>query len=191
MAAIITLQQGNTRKLQVLNSAYLTLILKKEEALSPADYRPISSVHSFAKLIIKVLANRLAKRLNNMISTNQSAFILGCCIHDNFILVQQTIKLLHRQKVPSLFLKLDITKAFDLVPWAFLLEVLNHLGFRTTRCNLVSNLLTTSTTRVLLNGEPGETIKHQHGLRQGDPLSPMLAFYNCDRCSEQSICQGK
>jgi hypothetical protein len=69
---------------------------------------------------------------------------------------------------------LDISKAFDSVSWKFLLGVLNHLGFRNTWCNLVSNLLTTSTTRVLLNGGPGATIKHQRGLQQGDTLSLML-----------------
>jgi hypothetical protein len=42
MAAIITLQQGNAQKLELLNSASLTLIPKKEEALSPADFGPIS-----------------------------------------------------------------------------------------------------------------------------------------------------
>jgi hypothetical protein len=40
MAAIITLQQGNAQKLELVNSAYLTLIPKKEEALSRADYQP-------------------------------------------------------------------------------------------------------------------------------------------------------
>ena len=41
MAAIITLQHGDDRKLWLLNSAYLTLIAK-EEALTAKDFRPIS-----------------------------------------------------------------------------------------------------------------------------------------------------
>jgi len=173
MAAILTLQQGDVRKLWLLNSAYLTLI-PKEEAYLPTDYRPISLVHSFAKLVTKILTNRLASMLKELVATNQSAFVQGRCIHDNYMLVQQTIKLLHKKKVPSIFLKLDISKAFDSVSWSFLLEILQHLGFGTAWCNLVSRLLTTASTRILVNGEPGEVIRHQHGLRQGDPLSPVL-----------------
>lgn len=123
---------------------------------------------------IKSLPVDWAKRLNSMISTNQSSFVRGRCIHDNFILVQQTVKLLHRQRVPSLFLKLDISKAFGSVSWVFVLEVLNYLGFGVVWCNLISNLLFSSTTRILLNGKLGDTFKHHRGLRQGDPLSRML-----------------
>jgi hypothetical protein len=43
--------------------------------------------------------------------------------------VQQSIKSLHKKRVSSLFLKLDISKAFDSVSWAFLFEVFSHLGF--------------------------------------------------------------
>lgn len=88
--------------------------------------------------------------------------------------VQQTIKVLHRRKISSLFLKLDISKAFDSVDWAFLLEILSHLGFGATWRNLISNLLKSASTQVILNGEPGTPISHQRGLRQGDPLSLML-----------------
>jgi hypothetical protein len=35
-------------------------------------------------------------------------------------------------------------------------------------------LLASSSTRILLNGVPGDYIAHQRGLQQGDPLSPLL-----------------
>jgi hypothetical protein len=108
---------GNFRNLWMLNSAYITLIPKKQDPEQVKDYQPISLVHSFAKLITKILANRLAGRLDEMVSPNQSAFIKGCFIHDNFMLVQQTVRFLHIQKQPGILLKLDITKAFDSVSW--------------------------------------------------------------------------
>ena len=174
MAALVSLQQGDMRNLELLNSAYITLIPKKADAREAKDYRPISLVHSFAKLVTKILANRLAPQLNTLVATNQSAFIRGRCIHDNYMLVQQTIKVLHQRKILSLFLKLDISKAFDSVDWAFLLEILTHLGFGPTWVSIISNLLRSASTQIILNGIPGESIFHQRGLRQGDPLSPML-----------------
>ena len=95
MAATISLQQGDARGLGLLNAAYITLIPKKVDAMTAKDYHPISLVHSFAKLITKILANLLAPFLDSLVSMNQSAFICGRCIHDNFILVQQTVKVLH------------------------------------------------------------------------------------------------
>ena len=90
------------------------------------------------------------------------------------MMVQQTVKFLHSQKQPRILLKLDITKAFDSVSWAFLLEVLRKLGSGSRWCDMICGLLSSSSTQVLLNGIPGEGILHRRGLRQGDPLSPML-----------------
>ena len=90
------------------------------------------------------------------------------------MLVQQTARYLHQQKEPRILLKLDISKAFDSVSWPFLLEILQHLGFGQIWRDIISGLLYTSTTQVLLNGVPGDHISYRQGLRQGDPLSPML-----------------
>ena len=57
-------------------------------------------------------------------SRAQSAFIKKRSIHDNFLYTQNLIKELHRAKIPSLVLKLDIAKAFDSVRWDYLMEVL-------------------------------------------------------------------
>ena len=71
-------------------------------------------------------------------------------------------------------LKLDIKKACDTVHWAFLLEILRHMGFGNKWMAWISGLLASSSTRVLLNGVPGEVIYNRQGLRQGDPVSPLL-----------------
>ena len=105
----------NGRSFQELNEALLTLLPKRADVRSLYDYRPISLIHIFAKLVAKLLSLRLAPHLGSMVSTNQSAFIGGRCIHDNFMLVQQMARLLHNLKAPRMLLKLDITRAFDSV----------------------------------------------------------------------------
>jgi exonuclease III len=87
LAAINSLHQGITHKLGLLNSAYLTLLPKKVDALFARDFRPISLIHSFAKLVTKMLANRLGPYLQELVASNQSAFVRGRSIHDNFMLV--------------------------------------------------------------------------------------------------------
>ncbi|WVZ58923.1 hypothetical protein U9M48_009141, partial [Paspalum notatum var. saurae] len=126
------------------------------------------------QVVTKILAARLAPMLPKLVSNNQSAFIKGRNIHDNLLPVQQLARDVHKSKEPHILLKLDISKAFDTVSWPFLLEVLQHLGFGRRWCNLLCLLLSTSTTQVLVNGVPGRPILHRRGLRQGDPLSPML-----------------
>jgi hypothetical protein len=96
------------------------------------------------------------------------------------MMVQQTARFLHAQKQPQILLKLDISKAFGSVNWTFLLEVMERLGFGRICRYIIAGLLTTSSTQVLLNGVLGNFINHQRGLRQGDPLSPMLFIIMMD-----------
>ena len=165
MAAILAVWNRKFANFELLNSAYVTLLPKKEDASNIKDFRAINLVHSFAKLVIKILANRLAGSLNQLISPNQSTFIEGRFILDNFMLVHHTTKFLHQQKQARILLKLDINKAFDSVSWPFLLEVLKQLNFGPIWCDIISGQLGTFSTQVLLNGSPRERIHHQRGLR--------------------------
>ena len=60
-----------------LNEALLVLLPKKPEAAAITDYRPIRLIHIIAKLFAKVLSLRLAPRMKEIVSANQSAFILA------------------------------------------------------------------------------------------------------------------
>ena len=127
--ALDAIHCGHVFKFRLLNTAYVTLLPKKVDAVEVKDFRPISLIHSFAKLVTKILANRLAPLLPSLISANQSAFVRGRKIHDNFMLVQQMVKSLHKKKEAHILLKLDISKAFDSISWSFLLEVMCKVGF--------------------------------------------------------------
>jgi hypothetical protein len=83
-------------------------------------------------------------------------------------------------KKPTLFLKLDIEKVFDSISWAFLLEVLQRLVFCAKWRDWISLTLSTSSSRVLLNEAPDKPLKHERGLRQGNPISPMLFILAMD-----------
>lgn len=136
MAALLAIQRGHVSKFKLLNTAFITLLPKKVDALLVKDYRPISLIHSFAKLVSKILATRLAPLLPSMVSINQSAFVKGRSIQDNFLMVQQIDRSLHSKKEPHILLKLDISKAFDSVSWSFFIDILQHLGFGRTWCNI-------------------------------------------------------
>jgi hypothetical protein len=86
----------------------------------------ISLIHSFAKLISKVMALRLAPLMDDLVSSAQSDFIKHHCIQDNFLYVRNLACAYHRKKTLSLLLKLDISKAFDSVSWEYIFEMLQH-----------------------------------------------------------------
>ena len=152
MAAINSLYSLNAQGFEWLNSASIILLPKKTDATRITDFRPISLVHGIATIFSKVLANRLAPRLNSLVSNCQSAFIKRRSIHDNFLYIQSAVKRLHKQKVLALFMKLDIHKAFDTVHWGYLLETMQALGFRQRWREWISIILRTSSSTPMLNG---------------------------------------
>jgi hypothetical protein len=77
MAVVMAVWNRRFDNFHKLNSAFITLIPKKDGADQVKDFRPISLVHSFAKLITKILASRLVSGLNDLVSPNQNAFIKG------------------------------------------------------------------------------------------------------------------
>ena len=55
------------RSFNLINDAFMILLKKKNEAHEIRDYRSISLMHSFGKLIAKCLARRLALVLNDLV----------------------------------------------------------------------------------------------------------------------------
>ncbi|XP_073359879.1 uncharacterized protein [Aegilops tauschii subsp. strangulata] len=157
-----------------VNSANVVLLPKKEGAEGIADYRPISLIHAVTKIIANVLSLRLGPHMSRLVSNAQSACIKTRSIHDNFMYVRNLARRLHKSKTPSLLFKHDIRKAFDTMKWEYLLDLLQRRGFPSKFRDWIAALLSSSSSRIIHNGIAGDPIKHGQGLRQGDPIPPLI-----------------
>jgi hypothetical protein len=70
--------------------------------------------------------------------------------------------------------KLDFEKVFDTVEHSVIIQVMRHLGFLEKWLDWVNAVLSSGSSAVLLNGAPGNFFRCTRGVRQGDPLSPLL-----------------
>src|SRR4051812_45013948 len=98
--------------------------------------------------------------MNELVHANQSAFIKGRNLHDNFLLVRQVARSLHRRRAKGVLLKLDISRVYDTLSWPFLFEVLCAKGFSDTWMSWIAILLSMASSRVVVNGHAGEKISH-------------------------------
>jgi hypothetical protein len=70
--------------------------------------------------------------------------------------------------------KLDFEKAFDKIELEVIISILRHKGFPTRWIEWIQGILQSRTSTVLLNGTPRKVFHCRRGIRQGDPLSPLL-----------------
>lgn len=69
---------------------------------------------------------------------------------------------------------MDIAKAFDTIEWSFLLKVLKQFGFNEKFCNWINAILQSANLSIAINGKQHGFFKCKRGVRQGEPLSPLI-----------------
>lgn len=158
-----------------LNSNLVTLIPKFPGAEKIEDYRPIALANFQFKVITKVIADRLAKVAPKIISEQQRGFIKGRDIADCICITSEAINMLdYKTFGGNIALKFDSKKAFDTIDWSFLLKVLSAFGFNSTFCKWIGVILHSAMLSIVVNGHPTGFFSCKRGVRQGDPLSPLL-----------------
>ncbi|XP_057779773.1 uncharacterized protein LOC130998369 [Salvia miltiorrhiza] len=157
------------------NSSTMVLLPKKDVVSTVADLRPILLSNFFFKIISKILASRLGEVAFISVSHNQFGLISGRSIHDCITLGSEGVNCMKRTNGGvNMACKIDIKKAFDTLRWDFLLSVLKVSGYDDTFIRWIEIILHSARFSILYNGRLHEYFSCPRGVRQGDPLSPIL-----------------
>lgn len=131
------------------------------------------------KIVAKTIANRLQEFIGRCIDNAQNAFVPRRLISDNVLIAYEILHTLRQKRMGKkgfMAVKLDMSKAYDRVDWAFLKEVMLRMGFAKEWVSLILRCISTVSYVVTINGRRGNVFKPTRGLRQGDPLSHFLFF---------------
>ena len=154
-------------------SIFITLP-KKPRATECGDYRTISLMPHITKIFLRVILNRIKKRINMEVGEEQFGFRAGCGTREG-IFCLNTIAQKHIQVQKPLYVCfIDYAKAFDRVKHDQLIGCLEGIGIDGKDVRIITNLYWNQKAAIRLSGVTSEYTPIKRGVRQGCILSPLL-----------------
>jgi hypothetical protein len=158
-----------------------TIVLKKEQKADyslPGSYRPIALENTLAKLLEKVVADKITAAVeeHNLLPWNQMGARKQRSTLSAIDLLVSTIQTAWKAKKGTVvsMLSLDLSGAFDNVSHERLLWTMSNLGLPQWMIRFTANFLKGRRTRISQSGTFSGWIPTESGIPQGSTLSPIL-----------------
>ena len=166
-----------------LKDSYTVALRKqgKKDYSLPSAYRPIALENTLAKVIEKILAERIADAAekHELLPWNQMGARKNRSTLSALHLLRGSIETAWTANPKSIIsvLGLDLSGAFDNVSQERLIYILKCKGFPEWLTKIVACFMTARTTRIIYTGYKSQLIETATGILQGSPLSPILFLF--------------
>jgi hypothetical protein len=159
-----------------MKTAKIVPIFKSGEPTEINNYRPISLLSTFGKILEKIVSNKLTNFLENnkILSNFQFGFRKGhSTVHPMMLLLNKLTAAINEKK-HSIVIFCDLKKAFDTCDHDILLQKMSNIGIRGIELAWFSNYLKDRLQYVNINGASSSCLRPLKGVPQGSILGPLL-----------------